>query len=91
MMAMDKRDLRNRLRSAQGHMGAISEMIDGSASCADILRQVRAVRGALRSINHALWRAYLLDGNCGLRARNKARRVKEWRKLNALLEGKRAG
>ena len=89
--SFDTQDLRNRLRSAQGHMRAIAEMIDGGASCADILRQMRAVRGAMRSINHELWRAYLLDGNCGLRARNKTRRVKEWRKLNALLEGKRAG
>ena len=91
MMAMDQRDLRNRLRSAQGHMGAIAEMIERGAPCADILRQTRAVRGAMRSINHALWRAYLLDGNCGLRARDKTRRVKEWRRLNALLEEKRAG
>ena len=91
MMAMDQRDLRNRLRSAQGHMGAIAELIERGAPCSDILRQMRAVRGAMSAVNRELWRAYLLDGNCGLCAREKTRRVKEWRKLSALLEEKRAG
>ena len=72
-------------------MRAIAEMIERGAPCADILHQTLAVRGAMSAINRGVWRAYLLDGNCGLRARNKTRRVKEWRKLNASLEGKRAG
>jgi DNA-binding FrmR family transcriptional regulator len=87
---MDKRDLRKRLRSAEGHMGAIAEMIERSAPCANILHQVRAVRGAMGAINRELWRAYLLDKNCGLRARGRNRRAKEWRRLSALLEKERA-
>lgn len=87
---MDERDLRNRLRSAQGHMAAIVEMIDRDASCAQILHQTLAVRGAMSAINHELWRAYLLDKNCGLRARDRNRRAREWRQLNALLEKERA-
>ncbi len=84
--SLDKQDLRNRLRSTQGHMRAIAEMIDGDASCVDILHQVLAVRGAMSAINRELWRAYLLDQNCGLRARDKSRRAKEWQQLSALLE-----
>ena len=87
---MDQRDLRNRLRSAEGHLGAIAEMIERGAPCADILHQTHAVRGAMSAVNRELWRAYLLDKNCGLRARERTRRVNEWRKLNALLEEKRA-
>lgn len=83
---MDKRDLQNRLRSVQGHMGAIAEMIERGAPCADILRQMLAVRGAMSAINRELWRAYLLDQNCGLRARDRNRRAKEWQELSALLE-----
>jgi DNA-binding FrmR family transcriptional regulator len=87
---MDQRDLRNRLRSAEGHMGAIAEMIERGASCAEVLRQMLAVRGAMSAVNRELWRAYLLDKNCGLRARGRNRRAKEWRRLSALLEKERA-
>lgn len=72
-------------------MGAVAEMIKRGASCADILHQMLAVRGAMNAINRELWHAYLLDGNCGLRARNKSRRAKEWQQLSALLEKERAG
>jgi DNA-binding FrmR family transcriptional regulator len=72
-------------------MGAIAEMIERGASCAEVLRQMLAVRGAMSAVNRELWRAYLLDKNCGLRARNKSRRAKEWRRLSALLEKERAG
>ena len=88
--SFDKPDLRNRLRSAQGHMRAIAEMIERGAPCADILHQTLAVRGAMSAINRGVWRAYLLDGNCGLRARDKSRRAKEWQQLSALLEIERA-
>ena len=64
----DKQDLRNRLRSAQGHMRAIVEMIADDAPCADILHQMLAVRGAMGAIQRQLWRAYLLDEACGLQS-----------------------
>jgi DNA-binding FrmR family transcriptional regulator len=87
---MDQRDLRNRLRSAEGHMGAIADMIERGAPCADILHQVLAVRGAMSAVNRELWRAYLIDKNCGLRARGKSRGMIEWQQLSALLEKERA-
>ena len=92
---MDQRDLRNRLRGAEGHIGTIADMtkvtsvIERGASCAQILHQTLAVRGAMSAINRGVWRAYLLDGNCGLRARDKSRRAKEWQQLSALLEKER--
>lgn len=82
---MNQRDLRNRIRSAQGHLGAIAQMIETDASFVDILRQLLAVRGALRAIHRELWRAYLLDRNCGLRARDRGRREREWHQVGLWL------
>lgn len=82
---LDKQDLRNRLRSAQGHMRAIAEMIEGDSDGIDILRQVSAVRGAIRAINRELWQAFLLDKECRLRSEDEAQRVKAWQELETLL------
>ncbi len=82
---LDKQDLKNRLRSAQGHMRAITEMIDSDADCIDILRQVSAVRGAIRAIHRELWQAYLLDEECRLRSDNEEQRLKAWQELEALV------
>lgn len=82
---LDKRDLRSRLRSAQGHMRAIAEMIESDSDCIDILRQVSAVRGAIRAINRELWQAFLLDKESGLRSEDETERVKAWQELEALL------
>ncbi len=43
------------------------------------------MRGAMRAVNRALWRAYLLDTHCGLRARNRNKRAQAWKELHALL------
>lgn len=82
---LDKQDLKNRLRSAQGHMRAIAEMIDSDANCMDILRQVSAVRGAIRAIHRELWQAYLLDEECRLRSDNEEQRLNAWQELEALV------
>ncbi|MBI4786001.1 MAG: metal-sensing transcriptional repressor [Chloroflexi bacterium] len=81
----NKQDLRNRLRSAQGHMRAIADMIDRDAPCADVLRQTLAVRGALSAIQRELWRAYLLDENCGLQHEQAEQRVRALRELRQTL------
>ena len=46
-----KRDLTNRLRSAEGHIRAIQRMIDEDAYCMDILKQVKAVQKALEQVS----------------------------------------
>ncbi len=85
MKRLNSRDLRNRMLTARGHMAAIVAMMDCGAPCAEILGQTRAVRGAMRAVNRALWRAYLLDTHCGLRARNRNKRAQAWKELHALL------
>jgi len=84
MKVLRKRDLRNRILSARGHMTAVVAMIDRDAPCADLLRQTLAVRGALRALHRVLWRAYLLDEDCGLRARDRKKRARAWHELRAL-------
>ena len=84
----DKQDLRNRLRSAQGHMHAIEKMIADDAPCADILHQMLAVRGAMGAIQRELWRAYLLDETCGLQSNEEEPRMRAWRELQEVLIGK---
>jgi hypothetical protein len=63
-------------------------MIDNDASVVDILRQVSAVRAAMRAIHRELWRALLLDKNCGLRSRDRHRREREWHKVGMWLTGR---
>ena len=81
----DKQDLRNRLRSAQGHMRAIEKMIADDVPCADILHQMLAVRGAMGAIQRQLWRAYLLDEACGLQSNEEEPRMRAWRELHGVL------
>jgi DNA-binding FrmR family transcriptional regulator len=66
-------------------MRAIAEMIDNDAPCTEILRQMLAVRGAMNAIQRELWRAYLLDENCGLQSDEEEKRVHAWRELEAVL------
>src|SRR5262245_1525714 len=54
-------DLIRRLRSAEGHLRGIIDMLEANADCQDIVRQVLAVQGALREVNRRLMRQYLND------------------------------
>ena len=84
MNALTQRDLRNRILSARGHMTAVVAMMDHDAPCAEILRQTLAVNGAIRALKQELWRAYLLDAMCGLRAPKTRTRQRAWRQVRAL-------
>ena len=84
---MDKRDLLNRLRTTRGHVAALADMMEHDAPCPEVLRQVQAVRGALRAINREALRAYLLDEECGVQAKDSDTRALAWRRLRQLLGG----
>lgn len=45
-----------RLRSAEGHVGGVIEMVEKDEYCVDVIRQVRAVQSALDRVS-----ALLLD------------------------------
>jgi DNA-binding FrmR family transcriptional regulator len=85
MTTPGKRDLRNRMLSAQGQLRAIAEMIDADAPCAQVLRQTQAVRGAIRAINRMIWRAYLIDADCGLQSPNRQKRERAWKQLRQVI------
>lgn len=49
-----REELRRRLRSAAGHLAAVERMVEESAYCIDILKQIAAVQSALSKVARAL-------------------------------------
>lgn len=43
-----------RLRSAQGHLASVLEMVENDAYCIDVLRQTSAVRAAIAKVEDLL-------------------------------------
>jgi len=51
-----------RLRSAKGHLEGVLRMLeDPEVYCVDVLKQVKAVQGALSRINDAVLRSHIRD------------------------------
>ena len=46
-----KRELTNRLRSIEGHVRAVTRMVEEDNYCMDILKQVKAVQQALERVS----------------------------------------
>ncbi len=59
-MAVD-RDVVQRLRTARGHLEAVTRMIEEDRSCVDVLHQLSAVRGALEAVCQELLEHHLRD------------------------------
>ena len=57
----NKKDILNRLHYAEGHLKAVSKMVEGEAYCLDIINQNHAVIEALRKIN-----TMVLSGHLGV-------------------------
>lgn len=57
-----RRDAALRLKSARGHVDGIVRMLeDPDVYCVDVLKQVKAVQGALARVNDAVLRAHVRD------------------------------
>ena len=57
-----REDASRRLKSAKGHLEGVLKMLDDSeVYCVDVLKQVKAVQGALTKINEAVLRAHIRD------------------------------
>ena len=57
-----RQDARRRLLSIKGHVEGILRMLDDeSVYCVDILKQVRAVDGALEKVGDVVLRSHLKD------------------------------
>lgn len=59
MQPQYKRDLLNRLRTVEGHVRAITRMVEEEQYCVDILRQSLAVQGSLDRFNRLLLEHHL--------------------------------
>ncbi len=54
--------VRNRLRSIKGHVDGITRMLDDDSTyCVDVLKQIKAVTGALDKVGGLVLRSHLHD------------------------------
>ena len=53
-----KKDVHNRLKSIEGHIRGIQRMVEDDVYCVDIMKQIKAVQGALDRVN-----AIILDNH----------------------------
>ena len=57
-----RRDASRRLKSARGHLEGILRMLeDPQVYCVDVLKQIKAVQGALSKINEAVLKSHIRD------------------------------
>lgn len=57
-----RRDTQVRLKTVRGHVDGIVRMLDDDGVyCVDVLKQIKAVQGALRSANAAVLKAHVRD------------------------------
>lgn len=57
-----RQDAIRRLRSAKGHLEGVLGMLDDeSVYCVDVLKQVKAVQGALGKVSEGVLRAHIRD------------------------------
>ena len=60
--AEERRDAALRLRSARGHIDGIVRMLeDPDVYCVDVLKQVKAVQGALSRVSENVLRSHIRD------------------------------
>ncbi len=51
MADTEKKQLVNRARSVQGHMGAVVRMLEEDAYCVDVIKQTQAIQKAIDKLN----------------------------------------
>ena len=57
-----RQDAVKRLKSAKGHLEGVLRMLDDeNVYCVDVLKQVKAVQGALSKVNERVLRAHVRD------------------------------
>ena len=59
MTLATNRDLRNRLRTAQGQLDAVLRMVEADAYCPDVMKQLSAVQGLLEGSSRIVLRNHL--------------------------------
>ena len=59
MTLATNRDLRNRLRTAQGQLDAVLRMVEADAYCPDVMKQLSAVQGLEEGCSRIVLRTHL--------------------------------
>jgi DNA-binding FrmR family transcriptional regulator len=54
-----QQEARNRLLSAKGHLEGILKMLEGEPYCVDVLKQIKAVQGALDKVGDLVLKSHL--------------------------------
>ena len=81
---MADRRILARLRSAEGHLRGVQEMVEKDAYCIDVIRQTRAVQSALDRVNALLMGRHL--NHCVSKALLSGRKGERERVLSELLD-----
>lgn len=77
-----KQRARNRLRRIRGQVDALERAIEAGASCADVLQQIAAMRGAVNGLMAGVLESHLREGLFASGKRGAAQAVE----LDATLE-----
>jgi CsoR family transcriptional regulator, copper-sensing transcriptional repressor len=54
-----RKNAQNRLLSAKGHLEGIIKMLEGEPYCVDVLKQIKAVQGALDKVGDQVLKSHL--------------------------------
>lgn len=54
-----RKDAQNRLLSAKGHLEGVLKMLEGDPYCVDVLKQLKAVQGALDKVGEMVLKSHL--------------------------------
>lgn len=68
IITAEQQNIIKRIKTAQGHLGAVAGMVEKDIYCMDIINQNHAVIEALRKVNELILEGYL--GECALDAVN---------------------
>lgn len=55
----DKKQIVNRARSIQGHMGAVVRMLEEDSYCVDVIKQTQAIQKAVDKLNSLILEKHL--------------------------------
>lgn len=84
MAENEKKQLVNRARSIQGHMGAVVRMLEEDEYCIDILKQTQAVQKAIDKMNALILEKHLNE--CVTTAIRSNKSAERERVINELMD-----
>jgi DNA-binding FrmR family transcriptional regulator len=59
MLAENREEALRRLKSIEGHVRGVTRMVEEDQYCIDVIRQIRAIEGALEKLNLLILESHL--------------------------------